>query len=107
MTIAAARASVPWYADLTAKHWRVSGEAILAGSSTATKLCARCSVTDGVEIAANARAARHACFLRRNSHRITLLGWGLGGLIGGIAADYIGRKRMMMLSISAMRCSRA
>lgn len=24
---------------------------------------------------------------------ITLLGWGIGGIAGGIAADYIGRKR--------------
>ena len=32
---------------------------------------------------------------------ITLLGWGIGGLIGGILADYIGRKRMMILSIIA------
>jgi len=30
---------------------------------------------------------------------ITLLGWGTGGLIGGILADYIGRKRMMMYSV--------
>jgi len=32
---------------------------------------------------------------------LTLLGWGIGGLIGGILADYIGRKRTMMLSILA------
>jgi MFS family permease len=32
---------------------------------------------------------------------ITLLGWGLGGLIGGIMADYLGRKRTMMLAILA------
>lgn len=31
---------------------------------------------------------------------ITLLGWGFGGLLGGVLADYIGRKRMMMLSVS-------
>ncbi len=32
---------------------------------------------------------------------ITLLGWGIGGLIGGVLADYIGRKRTMMLAILA------
>ncbi len=32
---------------------------------------------------------------------ITLLGWGIGGLIGGILADYIGRKRMMIVAILA------
>ena len=32
---------------------------------------------------------------------ITLLGWGIGGLIGGVVADYIGRKRTMLLAILA------
>ena len=31
----------------------------------------------------------------------TLLGWGIGGMIGGVIADYIGRKRTMMLAILA------
>lgn len=30
---------------------------------------------------------------------INLLGWGIGGMIGGILADYIGRKRTMMVAI--------
>lgn len=30
---------------------------------------------------------------------ITLLGWGVGGIIGGTLADYIGRKRMMTYAI--------
>lgn len=29
----------------------------------------------------------------------TLLGWGIGGLVGGIMADYVGRKRMMLWSV--------
>ena len=29
----------------------------------------------------------------------TLLGWGIGGLVGGVLADYIGRKRMMLWSV--------
>src|ERR1700736_4034623 len=32
---------------------------------------------------------------------LTLLGWGVGGLIGGVGADYLGRKRTMMLAILA------
>jgi MFS family permease len=32
---------------------------------------------------------------------MTLLGWGIGGLIGGVIADYLGRKRTMMLAILA------
>src|ERR1051326_8576086 len=30
---------------------------------------------------------------------ITLLGWGIGGLIGGTLADYFGRKRVMIFAI--------
>jgi len=32
---------------------------------------------------------------------LTLLGWGIGGMIGGVLADYIGRKRMMILAVLA------
>jgi len=32
---------------------------------------------------------------------ITLLGWGIGGLIGGTLADYFGRKRVMIFTILA------
>lgn len=31
----------------------------------------------------------------------TLLGWGVGGMIGGVLADYIGRKRTMIFAILA------
>lgn len=30
---------------------------------------------------------------------VTLLGWGIGGLVGGVLADYVGRKRMMLWSV--------
>jgi MFS family permease len=32
---------------------------------------------------------------------LTLLGWGVGGMLGGILADYFGRKRTMILAILA------
>ena len=32
---------------------------------------------------------------------VTLLGWGIGGMIGGVLADYIGRKRMMIIAVLA------
>src|SRR5215813_9411047 len=32
---------------------------------------------------------------------ITVFGWGLGGMLGGILADYIGRKRSMTITILA------
>ena len=100
MTIAAARTSVPWYADLTGKHWRVLWGSYLGW------------IFDGYEAYALIVALPMAlkslltpeqlatpAFYAGTAIGITLLGWGLGGLIGGIAADYIGRKRMMLLSI--------
>jgi len=32
---------------------------------------------------------------------VTLLGWGLGGMVGGVISDYIGRKRMLIYAILA------
>jgi MFS family permease len=32
---------------------------------------------------------------------LTLLGWGIGGLIAGVLTDYLGRKRTMILAIAA------
>ena len=93
-------ASAPWYAGLTPRHWR-----ILWGSYLGW-------IFDGYEAVALVYALRPAlntlltpeqaqapAFYVGAAIGITLLGWGLGGLLGGIAADYIGRKRMMMLSI--------
>ena len=93
-------ASAPWYAGLTKRHWR-----ILWGSYLGW-------IFDGYEAVALVYALRPALGSLLTSEQaqapafyvgaaigITLLGWGIGGLMGGIAADYIGRKRMMMLSI--------
>src|SRR5690606_15419060 len=32
---------------------------------------------------------------------ITLFGWGVGGVIGGVLADYVGRKRAMIYAVAA------
>ncbi|WP_342164665.1 MFS transporter [Methylobacterium sp. SD21] len=93
-------AKAPWHAGLTPRHWR-----ILWGSYLGW-------IFDGYEAVALVYALRPALGTILTPEQaqapayyvglaigITLLGWGLGGLLGGIAADYIGRKRMMMISI--------
>ena len=92
--------ALPWHAGLTRWHWR-----ILWGSYLGW-------IFDGYEAVALIYALGPALtsilppeqaaskpFYIGAAIGITLLGWGFGGLLGGIAADYIGRKRMMMYSI--------
>jgi MFS family permease len=100
MTLATAHAGATWYAGLTAKHWRVLWGSYLgwvfdgyeAYALVAVLPAALKSVLTPEQLAAPAFYAGLAI-------GITLLGWGIGGLLGGIAADYIGRKRMMMLAV--------
>ena len=93
-------AALSWTAGLTPRHWR-----ILWGSYLGW-------IFDGYEAVALVYALGPALnsilrpdqmaskpFYVGASIGITLLGWGFGGLLGGIGADYFGRKRMMMLSI--------
>ncbi len=98
-------ASSPWYAGLTPRHWRILWGAYLGW------------IFDGYEAVAlvyalgpalksvlppppdPAGAAAYYASYAGVAIGITLLGWGIGGMLGGVAADYIGRKRMMMYSI--------
>lgn len=92
--------AVAWYSELTPKHWRVLAASflgwvfdgyesyalfivmpfVLKAMLTPTQMLNR-SVWAGIAIS------------------VTLLGWGIGGMLGGVLADYIGRKRMMILSV--------
>jgi MFS family permease len=89
-----------WYAALTRKHVRVLWASFLGW------------MFDGYEqyaIVIALPSALHALLspvqLERSSLYfglilcVTLVGWGIGGLAGGVLADYVGRKRMMMLSV--------
>ncbi len=100
--VAAPAGTAPWYAGLTPRHWR-----ILWGSYLGW-------VFDGYESLALIYALRPAlhslltpqqaqapAFYAGLTIGVTLLGWGAGGIAGGVLADYIGRKRMMMLAILA------
>jgi MFS family permease len=97
-----AAASQPWYRTLTPVQWR---------TLIATNLG---WLFDGFEAYAVFLTVAPAMRTLLDSSQfpqipayagmviaITLLGWGIGGLCGGILADYIGRKRTMIYAILA------
>ena len=100
ISVAASAPETGWTSGLTAQHWRVLWGSYLGW------------IFDGYEafaLVVALPAALHtllapdqvpfAAIYAGLAIGITLLGWGIGGLAGGILADYFGRKRMMMLSI--------
>jgi MFS family permease len=103
--IALQQRRTPWYAGLTRQHWR-----ILWGSYLGW-------IFDGYEAFALVialPAALHTLLTPQQAQEApiyggiaigtTLLGWGIGGLGGGILADYFGRKRMLMISVLSYAC---
>ncbi len=94
--------SAPWYRSLDSAQWK----ALVASNLGWT--------FDGFEVFAlilTVGAALHQ-LLQASQYKfipayagaviaITVFGWGVGGLLGGILADYIGRKRSMALTILA------
>ncbi|HTT80811.1 MAG TPA: MFS transporter [Stellaceae bacterium] len=95
-------APIPWYRTLNRDQWRV-----LIGSNLAW-------LFDGFEIYAlilTIGFALHQLLAVSQYKDIpeyagyvlatTVFGWATGGVIGGIIADYIGRKKTMMLAILA------
>ncbi|HUW36949.1 MAG TPA: MFS transporter [Rhodocyclaceae bacterium] len=89
-----------WYAGLTPMHWRILVSCFLGW------------VFDGYEALALIVVLfpmLHSVLTPEQMTSptiyaglvigITLLGWGIGGIVGGIMADYVGRKRMMLWSV--------
>jgi MFS family permease len=92
--------TAPWYRSLTASQWRTLFAANLGwlfdGYETYALLLtlgpAMHSLLDPSQYAQIPAYAGTVV-------AITLLGWGIGGLCGGVLADYIGRKRTMIYAI--------
>jgi MFS family permease len=100
MTVATARADAPWYTGLTAKHWRVLWGSYLGWVFDGYEAYALVVVLPmALKSVLTLEQLATPAFYAGSAIGITLLGWGIGGLLGGIAADYIGRKRMMMLAV--------
>jgi MFS family permease len=101
MTIAS-DISVPWYRTLDRRHWKALLATNLGWMFDGYETFALI-LTLGVALRAMLDPSQYAQIpaYAGSVLAITLLGWGVGGMLGGVLADYIGRKRTMMLAILA------
>jgi MFS family permease len=99
-TLVSEQAAGQWYAGLTSRHWRILWGAYLGWIFDGYEAVALVyALGPALKTILTPEQAQTPAFYIGSAIGITLLGWGIGGLLGGVAADYIGRKRMMMLSI--------
>jgi MFS family permease len=102
MTNIATAAAAPWHRTLTASQWRTLIATNLGwlfdGYETYALL-----LTVGPALHALLKPGQYAQIpaFAGTIVAITLLGWGIGGVCGGILADYIGRRRTMIYAILA------
>ncbi len=102
MTTATVAASDPWYRSLNATQWKTVFASNLGWMFDGYETFALILVV-GValhDLLAPSQFAQIPAFAG-TVIGITLLGWGIGGVIGGVLADYIGRRRTMIFAILA------
>ena len=97
-----AAVSLPWYRALNREQWRVLLASNLGWLFDGFEIYAL-FLTVGFALHQLLDAAQYAQIPRYAGYVLatTVFGWATGGVIGGIIADYIGRKRTMMLAILA------
>ncbi len=93
-------ANAPWHAGLTRKHWRTLWASYLGwifdGYEAYALVVALPVIMKALLTPEQAQTLPYYGGLALG---MTLLGWGIGGMVGGILADYIGRKRMMLYAV--------
>jgi MFS family permease len=94
--------SQPWYRSLSANQWKTLFASNIGWMFDGYETYALI-LTVGVALHQLLLPAQYAQIpaYAGTIIGITLLGWGVGGFIGGILADYIGRRRTMILAILA------
>jgi MFS family permease len=102
MATATVAGAQPWYRSLDANQWKTMIASNLGwmfdGYETfALILVVGVALRDLLDPSQFAQIPAYAGTVIG----ITLLGWGVGGVIGGVLADYIGRRRTMILAILA------
>lgn len=89
-----------WQTGLTRKHWRVLWGSYLGwifdGYETFALVVA---LPPALRTLLPASEAQSGAIYAGLAIGLTLLGWGIGGLAGGVMADYFGRKRIMLWSV--------
>jgi MFS family permease len=92
----------PWYRTLDREQWRVLAAANVAWLFDGFEIYAL-FLTVGFALHQLLAVEDYAAILRYAGYVLasTVFGWATGGVIGGIIADYIGRKRTMILTILA------
>jgi len=93
---------LPWYRSLNRDQWKVLIASNLGWLFDGFEIYAL-FLTVGFALRQLLDAAQYAAIPQYAGYILacTVFGWATGGVIGGIIADYIGRKRTMMLAILA------
>src|SRR5690349_13965430 len=95
-------ASLPWYRSLNREQWGVLVASNLGWLFDGFEIYAL-FLTVGFALHQLLDAAQYTAIPQYAGYILatTVFGWATGGVIGGIVADYIGRKRTMILAILA------
>ncbi|MDE2344261.1 MAG: MFS transporter [Betaproteobacteria bacterium] len=92
--------AAPWHAGLTLQHWKVLTGSFLGWVFDGYEAYALIVVLPAsMKMLLGPDQLASQAIYAGSAIGITLLGWGLGGLAGGIMADYLGRKRVMLWSV--------
>jgi len=89
-----------WHAGLTRTHWRILAASFLGWIFDGYETYALVVVLPfALRALLQPEQLKSAPIWAGFAISATLLGWGIGGLIGGTMADYVGRKKMMIWSV--------